>query len=662
MLLKRKKSDENEISAELDSQSPYGIPIYSLLKDIGKQNGSQNAKTNARPAHAASQPSQKKRRKMRKPSVLLSEKYRAKNFFDLVGNDDANRQILRWLTYWRACVFGTEPTLNDYTDSLGRPLRKVLLVNGPPGTGKTTAAHVIANQAGFDVLEINASDERGAAIVKDRIHTAVNSHQVNSKRPICIVADEVEGASEHGFVRALINMVKEDGRALADYNKRKQSGSTKKAKQSKKEASLLLRPIVAVCNDVWASSLRNLRPHSEIVHFQRHIPTRLVQRLEQICDKESIPLSSRQLLQIAEGNEFDLRACLNALQFGAVNSNGFSFNGEVMPESCEKTDWSVLVKMLFFSSKPVSFQQLQGCSDMDRLILSCFTSYHENNFIDDMLKKPNLIGDFLALSDNRRAGDEIKAVVPHAFAQLFRSPGLSSKGPGALMGGNVFGKPPSFFDEHRQTKSIVESMMKKASTNVKAGSNLNVTVMDLAPFAVQISNPIARNLLRPEDKERLTVLAESLLELGVDLRTERLENGAFIHRLDPPVELSCIIDKTISSEVSMGSYVSRTQLKEALRDHKKKSSQSATLASAPTTTTIQDLTQTSSENSSSTADIKEKVSDFFRPIAFKEDSLEVSTESGRAKPITSKVWIQYTEGFSNAVKKPATWNEVFGVI
>lgn len=41
-------------------------------------------------------------------------------------------------------------------DIIGRPERKILLLHGPPGLGKTTLAHVVAQTAGYSVLEINA--------------------------------------------------------------------------------------------------------------------------------------------------------------------------------------------------------------------------------------------------------------------------------------------------------------------------------------------------------------------------------------------------------------------------------------------------------------------------------------------------------------------------
>jgi DNA polymerase III delta prime subunit len=45
-------------------------------------------------------------------------------------------------------------------DETGRPKQKVALLFGPPGLGKTTLAHVVAKHAGYNVVEMNASDDR----------------------------------------------------------------------------------------------------------------------------------------------------------------------------------------------------------------------------------------------------------------------------------------------------------------------------------------------------------------------------------------------------------------------------------------------------------------------------------------------------------------------
>lgn len=54
-------------------------------------------------------------------------------------------------------------------DGLG--LHRCLLVSGPPGVGKTTAAHLVAKLEDYSVLELNASDTRGKKLLDVRLVT-----------------------------------------------------------------------------------------------------------------------------------------------------------------------------------------------------------------------------------------------------------------------------------------------------------------------------------------------------------------------------------------------------------------------------------------------------------------------------------------------------------
>ena len=123
---------------------------------------------------------------------LQVNKYAPKQYIDLIGNEPVNRHVMTWVKQWDYCVFGgsdsgkaksTTTTRNNvkkmarggkyhggedsydkYQDALGlaRPRHRILLISGRPGLGKTTLASIIARHAGYNVVHINASDERSA--------------------------------------------------------------------------------------------------------------------------------------------------------------------------------------------------------------------------------------------------------------------------------------------------------------------------------------------------------------------------------------------------------------------------------------------------------------------------------------------------------------------
>ncbi|KAF8556305.1 hypothetical protein OG21DRAFT_1409344, partial [Imleria badia] len=81
-----------------------------------------------------------------------------------------------------------------------------------PGLGKTTLAHVIAAQAGYEVVEINASDTRSAQSVDDRVRPILESGSaVGSTKPVLLIIDEIDGATGGDNVRRSFNHLQVSG-------------------------------------------------------------------------------------------------------------------------------------------------------------------------------------------------------------------------------------------------------------------------------------------------------------------------------------------------------------------------------------------------------------------------------------------------------------------
>ncbi|WP_277553287.1 replication factor C large subunit [Halobaculum limi] len=204
-----------------------------------------------------------------------TEKYRPSSLSELRGNDKAVKQVREWATTW-----------DDHGEAI--------VLYGSPGIGKTSAAHALAADMGWETVELNASDQRTADVIERYAGRAANNATLGGSsggddtggRQLVILdeADNIHGNYDRGGKSAVTKLVKEAG-----------------------------QPVVLIANEYYDMS-RGLRNATQSVEFRDVGKRSIVPVLRDICRKEGIEFDTDALDRIAEQNSGDLRGAVNDLQ------------------------------------------------------------------------------------------------------------------------------------------------------------------------------------------------------------------------------------------------------------------------------------------------------------------------------------------------------------
>ena len=225
-------------------------------------------------------------------SLPLSERFRPVALKNVVGHRHALEKARSWME----------------SRTKGAPGPKILLLNGPPGIGKTTMATCMLKDYGYNIKEVNASDTRTGDKVAEIITQYSTAKGLKGK--VGVILDELDGL----FLKP------EFGDTGGDISER---GGFDAIGSALMKLPHHASPIIATCNRISGTKMRKfVAQHCTEIKMYPLYPRELMEVAKSVVSTRGGKLmeySTESLQEMCSTSRGDLRQLLQNLHLAELN-------------------------------------------------------------------------------------------------------------------------------------------------------------------------------------------------------------------------------------------------------------------------------------------------------------------------------------------------------
>ena len=316
--------------------------------------------------------------------LLWVDKYKPQSIKDIFGNSQNIKKIQNWLK-----VFNNEVKPK-------KDFKNCILLSGGPGIGKTSIAHIILKEAGYNTIEFNASELRASKIISEKLNTILSGKSIKMmfKKDIKtgIIMDEVDGIESKRECSAsdISDYINYSSIRQIAKLKKLNKGLKKNDKKKPQDVYVNNNPIICICNFLSKSVLPLLK---DVIHIKFNEPSEfdIINLMKKINTNENLGLNDVVLNLLLPYCQNDLRRTITLMEYvgGYVlkNNNRNLSNNDIIGfiNKLGNKDMDIglyeSINTIFFSYEATS-ETLLHCYHADQNFVPFIV--HENfiNFID----------------------------------------------------------------------------------------------------------------------------------------------------------------------------------------------------------------------------------------------------------------------------------------